>query len=99
MSRWCRLFRNNVGLFKTFDGRRIKTGLCNGSSDIIGWTPVTVTEDMVGDTVAVFTAIEVKKPNGRATDQQLNFIDNVRVDGGYAGIAKSTEDAEKIIGK
>lgn len=50
-----RLFRNNVGLFKTIDGRIIKTGLHNGSSDLIGWTQVKITPDMVGKTVAILT--------------------------------------------
>ena len=41
--------------------RQIKYGLCNGSSDLIGWTPITITPDMIGKKIAVFTAIEVKK--------------------------------------
>lgn len=91
-------FRNNVGSYmdpKT--GRPIRYGLCVGSSDLIGWTPVTITPDMVGKTVAVFTACEVKAPGGRATPQQMNFIDQVIRAGGYAGVARSPAEAVALI--
>jgi hypothetical protein len=92
-------FRNNIGAYmdaKT--GRPVKYGVCNpGGSDLIGWTPVRITPDMVGRTVAVFTAVEVKTPTGRPTPQQLNFIDQVIRAGGYAGIARSPADAVAIL--
>jgi hypothetical protein len=50
-----RVFRNNVGEYKVGD-RYIRYGLCPGSSDIIGWTPVKITPEMVGTTLPVFTA-------------------------------------------
>lgn len=90
-------FRNNVGQYidqKT--GRPIRYGLGVGSSDLIGWTEVKITPDMVGKTVAVFTAVEVKAPNGKATEAQLNFITQVLRAGGYAGIARSPGDAVAI---
>jgi len=92
-----RLFRNQVGSYRLADGRFISSGLCKGSSDLIGWTPIIITADMVGKPVAVFTAIEVKAPKGRVQDNQVKFIDQVVLAGGYAGIARSNEDAEKII--
>lgn len=91
-------FRNNVGQYldpKT--GRPIRYGLCVGSSDLIGWTPVLVTPDMVGKTLAVFTAIEAKTATGSPTPQQINFIDQVIRAGGYAGIARSGADAVAIL--
>ena len=99
-----RLFRNNVGLFKTIDGRTIKTGLHNGSSDLIGWTQVKITPDMVGKTVAIFTAIECKKegfvmpknPN-ETLKGQINFIEQVKKSGGYAGFARSDEEYKNIL--
>lgn len=95
------MHRNNIGAY--FDpktGRMIQYGVCNpGGSDLIGWTPVVVTPDMVGSTVAVFTACEVKAANGRPTEAQLNFIAQVLKAGGFAGIARSPGDAVAITQK
>lgn len=91
-------FRNNIGAYKDDAGRLVRYGVCNpGGSDLIGWTPTLVTADMVGQTVAIFTACEVKGPKGRATEAQLNFIDQVIRAGGYAGIARSPDEAVAII--
>lgn len=79
------------------NARPLHAGLCVGSSDLIGFTPVEITPLHVGQTIAAFTAVEVKAPKGRATTQQINFIDHVRAAGGLAGIARSPEDALKII--
>lgn len=101
-----RMFRNNVGTawagvisHKTpstitlRDPRPLHAGLCVGSSDLIGWTSVEITPDMVGTTVAVFTAIEVKTGNTPATDAQVNFIDQVNAAGGIASIRRIKNDA------
>ncbi len=93
-----RLWRNNVGTTRSADGRFVRFGLCPGSSDLIGLTPVVVTPDMVGQVVAVFSAVEVKTPRGRVTDEQQKFLDFVQRSGGRAGVARSVEDALKIIG-
>ena len=61
-------------------------GLCVGSSDIIGITPS-----------GLFLAIEVKTAKGRATKEQLRFIEAVRKAGGIAGIARSVEEALDLI--
>jgi hypothetical protein len=92
----CRLWRNNTGAIKDSEGRLVRFGLCNGSSDIIGITPVTITADMIGKRMGIFTAIEVKTPKGKPTDEQLNFIDRVKDLGGIAGVARSVEDALTI---
>jgi len=106
-----RLFRNNVvrgyqGIPKRHaDGttitlqhaRVIDAGLCKGSSDLIGFTAVEITPDMVGRKIAVFTAVEVKTKKGKPSKEQLNFIKLIRRFGGRAGIARSIEDAQKII--
>ena len=107
----CTLFRNNVGQAWSgsrierlsgnrliiHDARPVQFGLCVGSSDLVGWKPVTVTQDMVGATIAAFVAIEVKAPRGRATDAQMNFIAAVIAAGGRAGIARSTDDLRAIV--
>ncbi len=102
-----RLFRNNVGvgwagkiIKKTRDhiwlhmARPLRAGLCEGSSDTIGWHSVTITEKMVGKKVAVFTAIEVKTPTkGRVSESQQSFINIVNLHGGCAFTACSVGDA------
>jgi len=76
-----RLFRNNVG----FDAeRRVHYGLCRGSSDLIGWTPIEIREEHIGSVVAVFTAVECKSKRGRLTEEQQRFLDAVRTAGGIA---------------
>ncbi len=103
--RWnCRLFRNNVGLAWTGKAMvtalgvlikrpyQIKFGLCVGSADVIGFTCVTVTPDMVGRTMAQFTAVEVKGKHGHLTDSQRAFIAMVLEHGGRAGAVRSAEE-------
>lgn len=92
-----RLFRNNTGQFRTEDGRVVRTGLCVGSSDVIGWQSVEITPEMVGRRVAVFVALEAKSDTGRPTREQMAFIAAVRAAGGIAGIVRSSEDAEKLL--
>lgn len=77
--------------------RMMQTGLCKGGSDIIGITPVTITPDMVGEKIGVFTAQEVKTKTGRATKEQLRFIEAVNKAGGIAGIARSVDEALLLI--
>jgi hypothetical protein len=91
-----RVVRNTNGSITIHDPRPLDAGLCKGSSDLIGWTPVTVTPDMVGQRLAVFTAIEVKGPKGKTSPEQTNFIDRVKIDGGIAGVARSADDATQI---
>lgn len=77
--------------------RVFHAGLCEGSSDLIGWRAITITPEMVGQQIAVFTALEVKTEKGRATQEQINFIENVRRAGGIAGVARNSDDAMQII--
>lgn len=99
-----RLLRNNVGGLKDATGRFVAYGLgshgnqvVKGPSDLIGWRTITITPDMVGQRIAVFTAIEVKD-RGRATPEQQAFIAMVQAAGGLAGIARSVDDARSILG-
>jgi len=78
--------------------RIVRAGLeADGSSDFIGWTPIKITESMVGRTVAVFTAPEVKTPTGRVSEAQKKFIKAVNLNGGIAGVVRSTEDVRKLL--
>lgn len=70
----------------------------NGTPDLIGWTPIVVTADMVGCRVAVFTAIETKRTTGgRTSAEQANFIAQLQAAGGIAGVANTPEAARKIV--
>lgn len=105
------LFRNNTGmgwqgnsvkkgaLTIIENARPLHAGLCEGSSDLIGFKTVLVTPEMVGQPIAVFVAIEVKSDKGRATAEQLNFISRVKTAGGLAGIARSIDEFREIIGR
>ncbi len=88
-----RVFRNNVGLFTTDTGDKIRTGLCKGSSDLIGWTTIEVTPEMVGARVGLFVGIEIKSVRGRPSAEQTNFINQVNGAGGVAFIVRSPDEA------
>jgi len=75
----------------------VACGLCTGSSDLIGLVPVTITADMVGRTLAVFAAIEVKTATGRVSAEQTAFINHVNAQGGLAGVARSPADAVELL--
>jgi len=68
--------------------RYFDAGLCVGSSDLIGMKSVIITPDMVGKTMAVFTAIEVKTPTGKISPEQVNFLNMVKKMGGLGIICR-----------
>lgn len=82
----CVIWRNNTGVLKNAAGIPIKFGLCVGSSDLVGIAPG-----------GRFLAVEIKTPKGRATPEQLRFIDAVRKRGGIAGIARSPDEALALL--
>lgn len=107
-----RYFRNNVGKgwigqwSKLSDGsiliqnpRRMNFGLCKGSSDLIGWVPVTITEDMVGQTVAVFSGIECKTKTGRVSDEQQRFLNAIHDAGGIDIVGRDPDDVAATLAK
>jgi len=87
--------KDNMLLLK--NPRKIQ-GAPEGTSDIIGLTSVMITTEMVGTRVGVFTAIEVKKPGENPKPHQKNFLKNMRDRGAIAGVARSPEDAVRILG-
>lgn len=62
-------------------------GLCVGSADIIG----------IHKATGRFLAVEVKTEKGKPTQEQLNFIEQVRAANGIAGIARSAEEALDLL--
>lgn len=90
----------------TRDGRKMVTledpmwlhyGLGEGSGDTIGWTTVTVTPEMVGSKVAVFTSIEYKTSKGKAREKQLHWHEAMKRAGAYSGFARGVDDVERIL--
>ena len=79
----CLVFKHrNVGIFKQSTGTYIPLAFGEkGISDIIGCTPS-----------GRFLAIEVKKPGGRVSPEQQEFINNVNRLGGIAILAFSLDD-------
>ena len=83
-----RLFRNNQGVAHYPGGQRVPYGLANpGGADLIGLTQIKITPDMVGQTVAVFTALEIKRPGAKPTRAQADFLAFIQGFGGRAGVA------------
>ena len=92
-----RLFRNQCGVYQLKDGRYLSSGLCVGSSDLIGYRRVMITPKMVGTYLAQFVAVECKGPRGRVSDAQRQFVEVVQKAGGLAVIARSLDDVEKAL--
>jgi ribosomal protein S19 len=111
----CTLMRNNSGAFKDSTGRVVRYGLGNisqkhqeniKSSDLIGITSVVITPDMVGKTVGIFTALEVKRSDWSPTKKldkheqaQMNFIKWVKSLGGIADFISSVDNLKDIFRK
>lgn len=79
--------------------RRVEFGLTKGSADLIGWQSVIIRQEDVGKTFARFVALEIKTDKGRIKPEQQNFVNQVLLAGGAAGIARSVDDAERILGE
>lgn len=115
----CRLFRNNSGMFYNEHGQPVYFGLGNSnkkvagkkisdirkSSDDIGYTTVTITQEMVGKKIAVFTSIEMKAEKFKIKDEypektrefkQKKWNDMVIKAGGIAGFAKDKLSMDAI---
>lgn len=103
------LLRNNRGAAFDQTGRLIRYGLGHTapdqeilSSDLIGWTPVVITPAMVGKTVAVFTAVEVKaegwtKPTDAREFAQEKFGKLVQNAGGLFTFATSVKNVLDLL--
>lgn len=100
------LWRNNNGACVDKNGRHIRYGLANDSmqlnaeiksSDLIGITQRVITPDMIGQTVGVFTSIEVKREGwvykGTEREEAQNkWLLMVQSWGGIAGFATGPGD-------
>ncbi|MBF0140073.1 MAG: hypothetical protein HQL74_07320 [Magnetococcales bacterium] len=78
--------------------RRIAFGLTPGASDLIGFKSVLVTPGMVGQRIAIFTAIETKFGQEATTTDQDTFLEHCQMFGAITGVARSVAAASKIMG-
>ncbi len=106
-----RLFRNNSGMAWTGDVTRLadgslhivnprplRAGLCEGSSDYIGWRSLIITQEMVGRKIAQFVAVETKKDgNAKRSKEQVNFVATVNDDGGVGVFASNNQEVEMAL--
>jgi hypothetical protein len=110
-ARHCRLFRNPRGTFwagklLSYDdgtavlahASRLEGGLVDGAGDLIGWTVITVTPELVGQKLAVFTSAETKTERApKARENQFNWRNAIIEAGGRAAIVRSVEDARRLV--
>lgn len=84
---------NKSGTWDVFGARKIRYGI-DGAGDRIGWTEKEITQDMVGQKVAIFTSIEDKSATDRIGYNQLVFLLNVLKAGGIAMVYKEGEQLD-----
>lgn len=80
------IFRANVGLFFTKDGRPVTTGLPKGFSDLFGFTT---------DGRPFF--LECKSAGGKLRIDQQKFIESMARRGAIAAVVRSVEDALAVL--
>ncbi len=79
--------------------RPLHAGLQEGSGDLIGRKTITITADMIGRRVAVFTSLEIKTPDGNFKDTaQINWLNQTLRAGGFAGMISTPDEALRIVG-
>jgi hypothetical protein len=74
------------------NARPFHGGFPKGSSDLIGFTVVTITPDMLGREMAIFTGIEVKAGKTKTTKEQSAWARMINKFGGIGVIAKNLDD-------
>lgn len=77
----------------------IQTGMgAHGIPDRVGCVPVTITQDMIGQTFGLFVAVEAKRPgrrgekNAGATGQQVEQLRGIIAAGGIAALVDGPVD-------
>jgi hypothetical protein len=78
--------------------RAVTFGLAPGSADLIGVRRVSITPRMFGQTIGRLVAIEVKTQTGRLRAGQENFLNKMQEFGAVAGVARSVQDAHRMLG-
>jgi len=83
---FARLWRNNTGTARSFDGRRVIAFGLTGSADIIG---------ILND--GRFLAIETKAPRGWLSEPQQRFRDMIQSQRGVYIVARSISDVTEAL--
>lgn len=92
-----KLWRNSRGVAELPNGARITYGVGPaGAADWLGYRTIIITDEMVGQHLPVFLAIEAKRPGEDPTEDQYRFLTEIQFDGGLSGCARSAEDCERI---
>lgn len=81
------VFRANVGVFFTGDGRQISVGLPKGFPDLFGLRK--------SDGKMFF--LEVKNETGRLRPDQKNFLEQMKKYPVIAGVVRSADEAREMI--
>lgn len=81
------VFRANVGLYFTRDGRPVNVGLPKGFPDLFG----------IRKSDGKMFFIEVKTPTGKLRPEQKNFQEQMKKYPVICGVARSGEEALKIL--
>ncbi|MFM9089413.1 MAG: VRR-NUC domain-containing protein, partial [Cyanobium sp.] len=91
------LGRRPVGPFA--EGQRAPAPLCAVTVwfDLKGLRQVVIGPEHLGQTLAVFSALEVKTTRGRIREEQEKFLQLVQQLGGRAGVVRSMEEARLLL--
>lgn len=81
------IFRVNSGKVRMTDGRYFDTGVPNGYTDLSGFRK--------SDGKAIF--LEIKTDKGRLRDVQKHFLNTMQQYDVICGVARSPEEAIKIV--
>lgn len=85
------------GWVKIYNPRPFRNPIPKGFPDTFGFTPVEITEDMVGKKIPVFTLVEAKTSDGVVSDDQKKQIRIATNFGVIAGVARNPEQLIDLI--
>jgi hypothetical protein len=99
------LWRNSAGMAEVYDEAKHQTrrqtfGLAPGAADLIGMLRYRL--ELEGGRVwdfARFLALEVKTDVGRASPEQVRFLELVRRQGGVAELVRSEAEALDVVAR
>ncbi|MDX5979581.1 VRR-NUC domain-containing protein [Vreelandella alkaliphila] len=88
-----RIERNPDGSITIYEPRPFQTGLPPGFTDLFGMTFQLIRPAHVGQTLPIYTGIEIKRPGKKPSDKQRRHLELLTKRGAIAGVATSPEEA------